>query len=166
MGGGLCSRGGASGEVRLFGVDVESVGPRARVAAALSVILPVALSGVFLMVFVPDSWWVFTTYFWVAFPAFRVLGSGVAGLAGDGTRHVSASSAERELLEVLKEHGEVTPARAAAETSLTVAGAAKMLEGLAGDGHLEVRVRDGGIFYALWGAEVLPASGVRREVAG
>ncbi len=53
-------------------------------------------------------------------------------------------------MEALREHGELTPARAAMETSLTVAEADKMLKGLAEGGHLEVRVRGGGIFYALW----------------
>lgn len=50
----------------------------------------------------------------------------------------------------LREHGELTPARAAMETSLTVAEADGMLKELAEGGHLEVRVRGGGLFYALW----------------
>jgi hypothetical protein len=44
----------------------------------------------------------------------------------------------------------LTPARAAMETSLSVAGADAMLQELAEAGHLEVRVRGGGMFYALW----------------
>ena len=65
--------------------------------------------------------------------------------------YVSASDRERELLMALREHGEITPVRAATETSLTVAEADRMLKELAEGGHLEVRVRHGGLFYALWG---------------
>ncbi|MDP9425215.1 MAG: hypothetical protein M3P37_04065 [Actinomycetota bacterium] len=36
------------------------------------------------------------------------------------------------------------------ETSLTEAEADEMLKGLAEGGHLEVRVRGGGLYYALW----------------
>ena len=36
------------------------------------------------------------------------------------------------------------------DTSLTVAEADKMLKELAEGGHLEVRVRGGGLFYSLW----------------
>jgi len=39
------------------------------------------------------------------------------------------------------------------ETSLTVAEADEMLKGLAEGGHLEVRVRGGGLFYSLWEPE-------------
>jgi hypothetical protein len=36
------------------------------------------------------------------------------------------------------------------ETSLTVDEADRMLEDLAAKGHLEVKVRGGGLFYGLW----------------
>ena len=49
----------------------------------------------------------------------------------------------------LREHGELTPTAAAMLTSLTAAEAAKRLERLAREGHLEARVRDGAIAYAL-----------------
>ncbi len=39
------------------------------------------------------------------------------------------------------------------ETSLSVAEADRMLQELAEAGHLEVRVRGGGLFYAFWGEE-------------
>jgi hypothetical protein len=39
----------------------------------------------------------------------------------------------------------------ATETSLSVAEADRMLKELAEAGHLEVRARNGGLFYALWG---------------
>ncbi len=44
----------------------------------------------------------------------------------------------------------MTPAQAAMETSLTVNEADDMLKDLAAKGHLDVRVRGGGLFYGLW----------------
>ncbi len=91
----------------------------------------------------------------MVFPAFGFLVRGIAGLSESPTELPAANSKERELLEALRREGELTPARAAMETSLTVAEADNMLKELAEGGHLEVRVRGGGIFYALWepGAE-------------
>ena len=60
---------------------------------------------------------------------------------------------EKELLEALARQGELTPARAALETSLGVAEADRMLSGLAKDGHIEVRAREGRLEYALWDAD-------------
>ena len=57
--------------------------------------------------------------------------------------------AERQLLEAIDRHGEITPARAALETSLTVAEADRMLSDLAKGGYLEVRVEGGKLVYAL-----------------
>jgi hypothetical protein len=51
----------------------------------------------------------------------------------------------------LREHGELTPVRAATETSLSVDEADRMLRELAAGGHLEVRASSGGLFYSLWG---------------
>lgn len=139
-----------------FGADVESMSPGARVAVALSVIVPVALSGVFLLAFFPGVWWIFTIYGWVVFPAFGLFASGVAGASGlpvrDG-RRPSAVSGERQLLDALRSHGKLSAVGAASETSLTVAEAERMLDKLAKDGHLEIHVGGGGIFYALWEAE-------------
>ncbi len=134
-----------------FGLDAEKMSPGTRVVVALSVLGPVALSGVFLAL--TPIWWIFTTYFWVAFPALGLLGSGIAGLREDRPVRVAEEAGERELLEALRDHGEITPARVAAETSLTVAEADRRLRKLAEGGQLEVRVRGGGIFYALWEAE-------------
>jgi hypothetical protein len=145
----------------LFGLDVEKMSPGARVAAALSVLVPVALSGVFLVAFVPDLWWLFTTYFWVAFPAVGLLVSGVTGLVGERPVRVSEEGRERELLGVLGEQGEVTAATVAAGTSMTVAETDRRLKELAEGGHLEVRIRGGAIFYALWEAEERGIEGVR-----
>jgi hypothetical protein len=142
------------GRREFLGLDVEKIGPRAQVVAALSVLAPVVLSGIFLVAFVPGLWWIFTTYGWVAFPAFGLMVRGLAGLAEAGPEEIPAEAKERELLRALREHGELTPARAAMETSLSVAEADGMLKGLAEAGHLEVRVRGGGLYYALWRAEI------------
>src|SRR5215203_6966647 len=136
-----------------LGLTVEKMGSGTRVLAALSVLVPVVLSGVFLVVFVPQLWWVFTTYFWVAFPALGLLGSGVAGLGGGRPVRVSEEGRERELLEAIRESGEISAALAAARTSLTVAEADRRLRELAENGHIEVRARGGAILYALWGSD-------------
>lgn len=135
-----------------FGLDTEAMGPRAQVAAAVAAIAPVALSGTLLVAFAPELWWVFTTYFWVALPAVGLLGRGLSGVAAARPVRASAGEREQELLAALRDHGELTSAGAASETSFTVAEADERLRGLAGDGHLEVRVRGGGIFYRLWEA--------------
>ena len=133
-----------------LGRDVEKMGPGARISAALAVLVPVGLSGVFLVAFVPSLWWIFTTYFWVAFPAVGMLSSGIAGLDESRPVRVSEQERERELLEAIRESGEISAASAAARTSLTVAEADRRLKELAENGHIEVRVRGGAIFYAMW----------------
>ena len=135
-----------------LGRNVEEMSPWARISAALSVLLPVGLSGVFLIVFAPALWWIFTTYFWVAFPALGLLASGVTGLDEGRPVRVSEEAREGELLEAIRESGEISAASAAARTSLTVAEADTRLRELAENGHLEVRARGGAVFYALWGA--------------
>lgn len=127
-------------------------------AVALSVLVPVALSGV-VLAFTP-AWWIFTTYFWVAFPAFGMLGSGISGLSERRPMRVSEQDREQELLEALRGHGEISAAGAAAETSMTVDEADSKLRELAEGGHLEVRVRGGALFYALWESD-LKIEGVR-----
>lgn len=136
----------------LFGMDTEKMGPRAQVATSLAVLAPVALSGVSLLVFVPQLWWIFTTYFWVAFPALGLLTSGVSGLGEGRPVRVSEEARERELLEAMRESGEISAAAAAARTSLTVAEADRRLKELSENGHIEVRARGGAVLYALWGA--------------
>ena len=58
---------------------------------------------------------------------------------------------EKELLGALEEHGKLTPATAAMRTSLTVDEASKMLHTLARKGHLEMRMEEGDMAYALSG---------------
>lgn len=153
--------GSCRGRGEFLGMDTGAMGRGAKVSAALSVIGAVAVSGVFLFVFVPELWWLLTVYGWVVFPAFGLLARGVSETSEERPRRASesapstsfAASPERELLEALRRNGELTPAFAAMETSLSVAEADEMLGGLAKDGHLEVRVKDGGVFYAMWGSE-------------
>ena len=142
-----------AGGREFMGRDVEKMSPGARILAALSVLLPVGLSGVFLVAFVPSLWWIFTTYFWVAFPAFGLLMSGIATLGEGRPVRVSEEERERQLLGAIRESGEISAAAAAARTSLTVAEADRRLSELAEHGHIEVRVRGGAVFYALWGNE-------------
>ncbi len=136
-----------------FGLDVEKMSPKAQVTASLAVILPVAVAGVLVLVLIPWLWWLIFVFGWTIFPALGLLVRGIAGLSEGGTELPVGNSKERELLGALKEHGELTPARAAMETSLSVAEADRMLKELTEGGHLEVRVRGGGLFYALWEPE-------------
>lgn len=153
--------GGRRHRPEFFGIDAEKLGPRARVGVALSVLVPVALSGVLLVALVPGLWWVFTTYFWVAFPALGLLGSGLAGMGEERRSRPAAVDPERDLLVALMSYGEMTAAGIAAQTSLSVDEADRRLKELAEAGHLEVRVRGGGLFYALWEAEGRQIEGVR-----
>ena len=146
---------GHSGRKRhgdFFGLDTEKMGPIARVMAALAVLVLVALSGMFLVVFVPQLWWIFTTYFWVVFPALGLLTRGVSSLDEERPARVSEAELERELLEAIRDGGEVSAASAAARTSLSVAEADRRLKELAENGHIEVRAHGGAIYYALLGA--------------
>ena len=136
-----------------FGLDAEAMSPAARVAVGLVVICPILLSAPLFLTVLSDIWWIFMTYAWAVFPAFGLLIRGVSGFFDDGGRLPSGDGGERELLRALREHGELTPAQVAMETSLTVSEADEMLRGLAEGGHLEVRVRGGGLFYGLWEAE-------------
>ena len=138
-----------------FGLDVESMSPRAQVTASLAVLIPVAVGAVAVFTLVPSLWWLIFVFGWTIFPAFGLLVRGIAGLSEDRGRLPSAptNSKERELLGALRDRGELTPAQAAMETSLTVEEADGMLRKLAEGGHLQVRVHGGGLFYSLWEVE-------------
>ena len=137
-----------------FGLDVESMSPRVQITASLAVLVPVAVGAVLVFTLVPWLWWLCFVFGWMIFPAFGLLVRGIAGLS-EGRTELSAgdNKKERELLGALRKRGDLTPAEAAIETSLTVAEADRMLKELAEGGHLEVRVRGGGLSYSLWGRE-------------
>ena len=90
-------------------------------------------------------WWL-VLLFGAAAPVVLVAVRGWASRRG--TLEVARRS-ERELLGVLREHGELTPTAAPMLTPLTAAEATEALERLAREGHLEARVREGAIVYAL-----------------
>jgi hypothetical protein len=95
-------------------------------------------------------------FFWWVIPFFLVpaLVLSVRGLVdlveGRSWRSVDKDRKEKELLEALARKGEITAARAALETSLSVSEADGMLSELAKEGHVEVRAREGRLVYALW----------------
>ena len=145
-----------------LGVDVEAMNPRARVVTSLAVLIPVAVATVSVLFVFTSFWWLIFFFGWAIFPAFGLLLRGIAGLSeGEGRGEITGgNSKERELLGVLREHEEVSPTQAAMETSLTVEEADDMLKELAAKGHLEVRVRGGGIFYGLWRADEAEKRGI------
>jgi hypothetical protein len=134
-----------------FGLDIERMSPRAQVITSLAVLVPVVVGAA--LAFGLGLWWLIFVFGWMIFPAFGLLVRGVAGIAEDRTELPAGNSKERELLEALRTRGELTPAEAAIETSLSVAEADRMLRELAEGGHLEVRVRGGGLSYSLWERE-------------
>jgi hypothetical protein len=84
--------------------------------------------------------------------AAALLGKGLSDARGQQRAVKPPVSKERELLSAIKTNGgNITPAEAAMETSLTVGEADSMLSDLAGKGHLAVRSRDGALFYSLPG---------------
>src|SRR5918999_3070855 len=129
--------------------------PRAQVTASLAVLIPVAVGLVLVLTLVPWLWWLIFVFGWMIFPAFGLLVRGIAGLSEGqtGLPSAPANSRERELLGALRDRGELTPAQAAMETSLSVEEADGMLRKLAEGGHLQVRVHGGGLFYSLWEVE-------------
>lgn len=92
---------------------------------------------------------------WAALPALWLSVRGVAGLFGAGSRPREAESPsedrkEKELLGALERRGEISPARSAMETSLTVAEADRMLSDFARKGYVAASVSGGSLIYALW----------------
>ena len=57
--------------------------------------------------------------------------------------------AEKQLLEVIEANGEITPARAALQTSITVEEAEQLLSDLAQKGYLNIRVAGNQLVYSL-----------------
>jgi len=96
---------------------------------------------------VTNLWWlvlVFGAAVPVLFVALQNRGS-----RGDGSLADREAEGERELLDALGEHRELSPASAAMLTTLTVNQASGILEALARKGHLDATARDGSILYAL-----------------
>ena len=132
-----------------FGLDVEKMSPKAQAVTGVVTGGLILLAAALLIAFT-HFWWLIFVFGWAVFPAFGVFARGVAGLVEARSEPPAANARERELLEALQSRGELTPAQAAMETSLTVNEADEMLKDLAAKGHLEVRVRRGGLFYGLW----------------
>jgi DNA-binding CsgD family transcriptional regulator len=104
-------------------------------------------------------WWL-VLLFGAAAPVALVA---VRGWVSNRPAAVDAGRAERELLAALREHGELTPTAAAMVTPLPASEAAKTLEKLAREGHLEAKVRDGAIAYALREGDRLALSGLPQQ---
>lgn len=137
-----------------FGVDTKGLSPGAQVVMSLSVLAPVALGIAAVLVFFGQMFWLVFTFGWIIFPALGLLTEGLANLSESPSKKQvaldSSANREKELLRALQDFGELTASQAALETSLSVAEAEQRLKELAEDGHLEVRGRGGGLFYALW----------------
>jgi hypothetical protein len=113
-----------------------------------AVIFFVAAAAFDLFPFIFFFWWMIL---FLLVPAIGLSVGGISGLVEARTRRpLENELKEKELLEALAQHGEITAAKAALETSLSVSEADRMLSGLAKDGHVEVRAREGRLVYALW----------------
>lgn len=125
---------------------------------AFAGLLRVGLVGVGLLLVAFFHFWPLFFVFWWVVPFFLLpaLGFFVRGIASrvegrpSQPPKVPEGHKEKELLEAIKRHGEITPAWAALETSLSVSEADRMLSELAKNGHIEVRAREGRLGYALW----------------
>ena len=149
-----CGFFGDSGELwSRVGMNVESMSPKARAVTGVVTGGTILLAAALLVLFT-DLWWLIFVFGWIVFPALGIFAKGVAGLVESRQEErLPENSRERELLEALRDRGELTPAQAAVETSLTVKEADRMLKELAEAGHLEVRIRGGGLSYSLWDHE-------------
>ena len=144
-----------------FRVEVENMSPKARAVSGV-VTGGVSLIAAALLVLFTDLWWLLFFFCWIVFLALGTFVRGVAGLMESRQEERSPNDKERELLEALRDRGELTPAQAAVETSLSVREADRMLKELAEDSHLEVRVRGGALSYSLWDYEKCVEKGIGR----
>jgi hypothetical protein len=149
-------RGDMSGDSRELwshvGVDVQSMNAKTRAVSSVVMGGAILLAAAFLILFT-DLWWLILIFCWIVFLALGAFARGVAGLMESRQEGRPPNDKERELLKALRDRGELSPAQAAVETSLTVKEADVMLKELAEGGHLEVRVRGGGLSYSLWDYE-------------
>lgn len=93
-------------------------------------------------------WWL-VLIFGAVLPLAIGLGSRISGFPQAYAALNVSNHGEKELLEALAHRGELTPAQAAIETSLTASEADRILCELASKGYLEVRVDAGRINYRL-----------------
>ena len=127
--------------------------PKARAVTGVVTGGAILLAAALLVLFT-DLWWLVLIFCWIVLLALGTLARGVAGLMeSPQVERLPQNGKERELLEALRVRGELTPAQAAMETSLTVKEADGMLKELTEGGHLDVRVQGGGLSYSLWGYE-------------
>ena len=136
--------------------------PKARAVSGV-VTGGVILIAAALLVLFTDLWWLLLFFCWIVFLALGTFARGVAGLMESRQEEgPPKNDKERELLEALRDRGELTPAQAAVETSLSVREAERMLKELAEDSHLEVRVRGGALSCSLWDYEKCVEKGIGR----
>jgi hypothetical protein len=136
-----------------MGKDIERMSPKGRAVSGVVTGGVILLAAAFLILFT-DLWWLIFIFGWMVFPALSTFARGIAGLVESRQEErPPKNNKERELLEALRDRGELTSAQAAVETSLTVKEADGMLKELAEGGHLEVRVRGGALSYSLWDHE-------------
>lgn len=160
----------------LAGLSWRGISPKAQVATGAGIAGLILLATVYLWLLVFDAMFPIgeaVTIYGLCFAsglalpaAWRLLRQGVAELRGqEPDRHRAMSPkesatalakpsgkekhAERQLLEAIERYGEITPARVALETTLTVDEADQMLSDLAKKGHIEVRVEEGRLVYGL-----------------
>lgn len=93
-------------------------------------------------------WWL-VLVFGAVLPLAIGLGSRVSGFPQAYAALHAANHAEKEILEALERRGELTPARAALETSLNATEADRVLGELASKGYLDVHVEGTKISYSL-----------------
>ncbi len=129
----------------------RSGGPSFPVVAVVGLLFLLFLSGPMFFHFFPALF----LFGWLAFlvigPVIRASARGVASLSERSFRQSNEKERkEKEILEALGRHGEITAAQAALETSLSVAEADQILGDLAKSGYIEVRAREGRLAYALW----------------
>lgn len=158
-------RSGGSGEL-WSGAEAESRSPKALALSNLITGGAILLAAALLVLFT-DLWWLILVFCWTVFPASGIFARGVAGLMeSPQEERPPKSDRERKLLKALRDRGELTPAQAAIETSLSVRETDGMLKELAEGGHLEVHVRGGGLSYSLWDYEEDEEKGIARSRAG
>jgi hypothetical protein len=95
----------------------------------------------------------FVFMFFVAPRLGRTLPRGTLRLGGVQEARSDTDEREKELLRALERYEEITAARAAMDTSLSIAQAEEMLAKLASGGHVEVRARAGTLAYAMHAAD-------------